>query len=563
MAPSSKGIAGALLAVALAFPPALAQAPAEAKEPNFFVYTFDGHARHLKQLYDSGDLAGFLRYHTANATELAGKAPKFDFWYVNIVRRYNAEFEKSVDSVALTAAMLLSTEAFPVAKWALAKDICRTVASLDDGYTSFALLREPRFLSPRLKVLDELQARLAEYLGRHREEAFNAYLASPSGGSFFEVYPLMDPSKEKAYYMEHFTQLLGHAARAGGVEVDPLFPVLQQALEPADLIRYIENANQLDGQNMYWNEFSRLLYFLNDHGAGPELLRKLFNRYTAVYLATKPGRPADFPVNCEEFQPVPVDFGKDVAYRFPSGNEGKFIVILANLSTRATHQQVEQRAVSSRFVSGHHDEHNPEYDAAVARVESAEAAYNYALRQQQQMAAQTNSNSGLAGLLGNVLSTGTSVYAATELSKARSALDRTPSEIQQPDYADYTYTTTRVGVHRQLEMTLYFKQPGTRGVFKTPIKRDFDQEFKFVYDLNGADPDANAIVAGFQNEDDLDYAEKNPMLLNMAAIIDLLGAESWVPVPEKELAAEVPALLRADPPAKSGPAAKPKAAKKN
>ena len=308
---------------------------------------------------------------------------------------------------------------------------------------------------------------------------------------------------------------------------------------------------------MYWNEFAALLEELKTQGAPPALLTRLLDRHVVLYNDIQ-GTPGGFPVQFGGIQFAQVEPGKTGSARFPGVAEGKFVLVVTGAATRATSTQLGQDHVSSRFISGTRNGPNPEYDKAAKAVELAQ---NYADASESTLNHVGTANQVIGLFISNPFGGTAAKVAKANLMAAKLTLAGlkmklalVPREIQVDDLADYSYVTSTINVHRQVDLTLFFWYPGAKVPFMNQISSGTDQPYQLAEGINPQDPQASAIRASMASAEDLGSEQWAPVTLDREALVALISADGWKPAPVVQDVPAAPSpIVRLAPPPKDVP----------
>lgn len=182
---------------------------------------------------------------------------------------------------------------------------------------------------------------------------------------------------------------------------------------------------------------------------------------------------------------------------------GKYelIIFVRPSPIRLERTESNVRQVNSRYQTGTRQVENPDYAVAEQKLSDAQDS----LAQVRRAAANASSDTGSTlGLLSAVVGAATQAAAENSVSNARRRLEDTPSTIEEPVFAAYTYTARTIAVKQSVTSRYAVYDPATGQTTTGTLDRNFNKNFSVADSVRTDDPNRDAIIKSTKTSQDVE-----------------------------------------------------------
>lgn len=190
----------------------------------------------------------------------------------------------------------------------------------------------------------------------------------------------------------------------------------------------------------------------------------------------------------------------DVIKSIPAG-KNDLVVFVRPSPIRLERNESNVRQVDSRYQTGTRRVENPDYAVAQRKYNNAQDS----LAQIRRAAANASSDSSSTlGLLSAVVGAASQAAAESDVSDARRTLENTPSTIEEPVFAPYTYTAKTIAVKETVTSHYAVYDPSTGQITTGIIDRNYNKTFAVTDAIRTEDPSRGAIMKSSSTPQDVE-----------------------------------------------------------
>lgn len=390
--------------------------------------------------------------------------------------------------------------------WAGAKDALRLAADVEVDYERSSLVSRKEFRRPEA---DELKRDVARVADSYRDAAALAFAQYDHFGaaSFFSVYPA--ELDAPAFLAAQLPALEPRLATATTAQLAALARTYDGALDPQSRGRLGAHYVRAHLREQPAGKAADLRATLGAVRAAEALglrttapdLRIGFVEVTSRTLL-KQGQIA-FPAQIDVDMPFETGkFELDRALSNPVADAARYLIVFDVALAKAARRVTGTDKTSSRVLTGHRRELNPNYDAAQLNV------------------MQANTELANSRLMGGLIGLIAQIAANKKAGSASAQLAATPRYVDVPVYADYQFDRARIAAARTMTVHYYVIDRGAGTYFKSTFDVVEEQQFRVSYNVHEKDPNRASHLAQAQTEDDLARWEDAPMVVRLSQLVD-------------------------------------------
>jgi S1-C subfamily serine protease len=465
--------------------PAQEQSRPKLEEPSFFAYNFDAYAGDLRTLLNRKALDDAAALYALHADHFKSKAGKFDYYLFKLADGLNARFE--AEDGAPEKVVLAFQEADVVAPgtWASLRAALAALSGHDEAYGRTLLLQDPKFTSA---VMQRRRAATAKCLATLRDQANAAFLQTfaCTAPSFLATYPVILPDRE-AFLEQHFAFLADRLQQADAEGVATFWRNYGGSLPSgrAALVgrTYVKAKVAALGTPSLPNLLGAVAA-----ARGLGLQQGLGEVYAIrATNATQPdhfAKPGDFPVEL-------LDLGRSALAPAPAAGPGGDLEILVRLKTTAADRKItDKQELASRFRTGSRMVPNPGYNAAMVNYNNAQQHYNEVVNwaNNQQVPQGQGVWGAIAAAAQVALIQGTVAGARSDLDTASQTFARTPNQVSEDLFQNYTFNVNTVSVSKVIEAEVFVVNHLTGATEMQAVTLNRQASFRIAYNVHAEDP---------------------------------------------------------------------------
>jgi serine protease Do len=404
----------------------------------------------------------------------------------------------------------------PPASWSRLKERLRHARAVGTAYASQPMLSDARF---RLKQAGDLEHEVVALETRIMTGAPEDFARFDHFGdsSFFESFPVL--LDRKPFLAENFAAIGSWIETATPEQIEALvrhFPKDQWSAANWNLIGNRHVVAGMRGQSNGRDTLDSIVAAIQRTRAAGleptevENFRMAFAEVTSPTLL-KQGQ-VEFPAAIDVDLPVVTAKAEiDKIFDDPTVQVADFVIVFDVALARAKRRVSGKSGVRSKFLAGHRQTPNPDYDSARLRVSTAQTDYSAA-----RMRSAINVAGGVWGMIGDSIALS---RAKKRLDAAIGELSSTPRTVETPVYREYRFDRARVRGTKLMTVHYYVINRRLKRYFKSTFDVEEKKTFDVAYSLHDKDPDRTRHLEGTQLDQDIEKWEEAPVNVKLSQLV--------------------------------------------
>jgi S1-C subfamily serine protease len=200
-------------------------------------------------------------------------------------------------------------------------------------------------------------------------------------------------------------------------------------------------------------------------------------------------------------------------------------VMVLEVSMAKSRQRAQKRdQINSKYLSGHREIPNPDYEPARMAVYQAQSAVSSNDAQYCQG----------YGCLGKAIA---GIALAVKLKSVNEKFSQTPMTLTEPVYQDYQFNASDMTVRKAVTANYYVVDARHRSYFKSVFDVGEEKNFRLAYNLNEKDKNIDTYLKEYDKEESVKRFDEAPATVRLSDVLSQYVAQGGDSKPFKSLAA--------------------------